>query len=148
MLTCWLCKLVAPKATTTRCQRDLRAWELESLHIIWRCSWTNHPQGARHDTTVRVRLSGISLILGQGTVKLIAKVRKKVWSLSVGQPIRNRIPSRKRKFSEHPMVHRCQPVPRESEKIQNETVNRKELLSLGRRLAPSHLPLPPSGRLV
>ena len=46
------------------------------------------------------------------------------------------------------MVRRFQPVPRESEKIQNETVNGKKSLSLSRRLEPSHLPLPLPGRLV
>ncbi len=46
------------------------------------------------------------------------------------------------------MMRRFKPVPSESEKIQNETVNRKESLSLGRRLEPSHLPLPLSSRLV
>ncbi len=46
------------------------------------------------------------------------------------------------------MMRRFQPVSRESEEVQNKTVNRKEPLSLGRRLEPSHLPLPLSGRLV
>ena len=46
------------------------------------------------------------------------------------------------------MVHRFQPVPRESEKIQNEALNGKKSLRLSRRLEPSHLPLPLPGRLV
>ncbi len=46
------------------------------------------------------------------------------------------------------MARRFQPVPRESEKIQNETVNREESLTLRWRLEPSHLPFSLSGRLV
>lgn len=46
------------------------------------------------------------------------------------------------------MMRRFQAVPSQSEKIQNETVNRKESLSLSRRLEPSHLPLSLSGRLM
>ena len=44
------------------------------------------------------------------------------------------------------MMSRFQPVPNESEKIQNETVNRKELLSLSRRFEPSHLSFALSSR--
>ena len=46
------------------------------------------------------------------------------------------------------MMSRFQPVPSNSEKIQNETVNKEESLSLSGGLEPSHLPLPLPGWLV
>jgi len=46
------------------------------------------------------------------------------------------------------MMRRFQAVPSQSVKIQNETVNKKESLSLSRGLEPSHLSLPLSSWLV
>ena len=61
---------------------------------------------------------------------------------------RDRFPSRERTCPHQPMVNRFQSVPRQSEEIQNDTVNREEELSLPWRLEPSHLTFPLSGRLM
>ena len=60
----------------------------------------------------------------------------------------NSAPSCEGTRPQHSVMNRPESVPTQPEKIQNETVNRKESLSLGRRLEPSHLPLPLSSRLV
>ena len=46
------------------------------------------------------------------------------------------------------MMHRFQAVPRESEKIQNKTVNGEEELGLSWRLETSHLSFSLPGRLM
>ena len=45
-------------------------------------------------------------------------------------------------------MNRFESVTTQSEKIQNDTVDRKKELRLSRRLEPSHLPFPLSGWLL
>ena len=86
---------------------------------------------------------------GDGRYCQLTARRSDLCAIGAGRSTyRDRFPDGKSTRPQHPVMNRFEPVTTQSEKIQNDTVDRKEELSLPWRLEPSHLPFPLASWLV
>ena len=106
------------------------------------------PERTLHDQDVACPTVEVG---GEGVARhcqLTARTTNRCKTIAGLSGYRDRFPSCKRTRPQHSVVSRFQFVPPHSEEIEDNSVNRKESLSLRRRLERPHLPLPLPGRLV